>query len=463
MSRPLPLPRPIPLSETLSALTFALDLAEGQPMGHALRSTLIGMALGDRIGLPEAERADLYFALLLKDIGCSGNAAVVHEVFGSSDLESKRAFKFVDWSRFIHSARYALSRVRPGREWLRRVTGLAQAARDGHDLTRRIIELRCTRGAEIARTLGFNPAVATAVAALDEHWDGGGQPLGLATTAIPPAARIMGLAQTLEVFATRHGVDAALRTARQRRGRWFDPALVDAAGALEPELTGWLTLDESGLQRAVEALAPANGAARPATLDQVARCFAEVIDAKSPYTARHSERMAGIAVAIARTLGNDAESCRDLERAGLLHDIGKLSVPNAILDKPGRLTPAEWEVVRLHPYYTQRILERVTALSDLAWVASSHHERLDGRGYFRGLRGEQVPTGARVLAVADVYEALTARRPYREGLPVERALEIMEADRGTAFDPDCLDGLRAVVAAAAPDHRAPAPPLRRAA
>ncbi len=116
-------------------------------------------------------------------------------------------------------------------------------------------------------------------------------------------------------------------------------------------------------------------------------------------------------------------------------------MPNSVLDKPGPLTAEEWEMVRLHPYYTQRILDRVRGFQSLAFMASSHHERLDGRGYFRGLRGDQVPYGARILAVADVYEALTSQRPYRHALAHQEALAVMEKDRTVSFDEDCFDAL----------------------
>jgi HD-GYP domain-containing protein (c-di-GMP phosphodiesterase class II) len=131
----------------------------------------------------------------------------------------------------------------------------------------------------------------------------------------------------------------------------------------------------------------------------------------------------------------------ELRRAGLLHDLGKLSIPNSILDKPGALTGEEWELVRLHPFFTQCVLERIRGFGALAVVAASHHERLDGRGYHRGLRGEAIPRGGRVLAVADMFEALTADRPYRPAMPEETALKILEKERGVGLDPDCLDGL----------------------
>jgi HD-GYP domain-containing protein (c-di-GMP phosphodiesterase class II) len=132
-----------------------------------------------------------------------------------------------------------------------------------------------------------------------------------------------------------------------------------------------------------------------------------------------------------------------LRRAALLHDIGKLSVPNTILDKPGKLTTQEWEVMRLHPYYTQRVLERVSGFAHLAFLASTHHEKLDGSGYYRNLRGSQLPLSSRVLVVADIYDALAAKRPYRDALPTETVLQIMSREVPLALDADCFNALKA--------------------
>jgi putative nucleotidyltransferase with HDIG domain len=164
-----------------------------------------------------------------------------------------------------------------------------------------------------------------------------------------------------------------------------------------------------------------------------------VIDAKSPYTYHHSQRVADFAVAIARLLGLDDRTVVRLRRAALLHDIGKLSVPNRILDKPGRLTPREWEIVKLHPYYTYRILERVPVFGELAFDASAHHERIDGRGYYRNLTGDQLSVSARILAAADQLDALSAERPYRGKLPQERVLGTMREERGTGLWPEAVD------------------------
>jgi len=153
---------------------------------------------------------------------------------------------------------------------------------------------------------------------------------------------------------------------------------------------------------------------------------------------RKIDRVADFAVGIGRELGLDAAQVVRLRRAALLHDIGKLSVPNAILDKPGKLTAREWEVVKLHPYYTYQILERVPVFGELAFDASAHHERLDGRGYFRNLGAEQLSMAARILATADQLDALSAERPYRGKLPPEKVVEILRGERGTGLDADCV-------------------------
>ena len=158
-----------------------------------------------------------------------------------------------------------------------------------------------------------------------------------------------------------------------------------------------------------------------------------MIDAKSPYTYLHSERVADLAVRIGRRRHFSEGQLRDLRRAGLLHDIGKLGVSTLILDKPDRLTELERAEIRVHPAYTQRILERVPAFAGIVEVASAHHERLDGKGYHLGLPAERLSPMSRALAVADVFEALTAERPYRRGLPRHEAVAILRGLSGTAL------------------------------
>ena len=227
---------------------------------------------------------------------------------------------------------------------------------------------------------------------MDEHWDGGGYPDGLRRDAIPVLARIVGLAQVVEIVASEKTPAEAASVARQRRGSWFDPAIVDAFLSVAGERELWDACGSAALEQTVAAAEPEGReiSADGQRLNDIATAFAWVIDAKSPFTYHHSERVADFAVAIGREIGLDEPTTVRLRRAALLHDVGKLSVPNRILDKPGALTPREWEIVKLHPYYTYQILERVPVFGELAFDASAHHERLDGRGYYRNLPAGQL-------------------------------------------------------------------------
>jgi putative nucleotidyltransferase with HDIG domain len=431
------------VSEVLAALSFALDLTEGQPMGHSLRSCLIGMRLAERLDLPLQDRRDLYYALLLKDVGCSSNASRVFELFGGDDRAAKQDLRRVDWANYLEAGRYALAHADPGAPWYVRARRVVALARIGPKAADELVETRCTRGAQIVEQLGFGGHVAEAVRALDEHWDGGGKPRGLRAHEIPLLARFLCIAQTIEVFAVLDGPREALEMARARRGKWFDPTLVLACDGLEHELQEWAGMSAGELREAVRESEPGAAAllAGPGALDRIALGFADVVDAKSPFTAAHSYRVSEVALAIAGKLGEDPWRRPVLKRAALLHDIGKLSVPNSILDKPGPLDAGEWETVRLHPYYSMKVLQHIRGFEELANIAGAHHERIDGRGYFQGLAGDQIAREARILATADVFDALSAVRPYRPALARETALGIMERDRGCGLCGDCLDAL----------------------
>ena len=445
-------PRPDPaddqaavrLSEVVSALSYALDITEGQPPGHAVRTCLIGMRIGEVLRLGPMERSALFYALLLKDLGCSSNAARLSQLFGADDLILKRAHKLTDWTSGAASTAYAWRHSVPGRgpvarAWHALMLGMREQG-SGREMT----QTRCERGADIAQLLGLEFATSDAIRALDEHWDGAGMPYFRRGTAIPLLGRIAGLAQSVEVFHAVFGVEAACDMARSRRGTWFDPGLVEALESFEDDKSFWATLVATDQLEQVAALEPVDRVilADEVRLDQVAHAFARVIDAKTPYTARHSEGVAAIAVGIGRAMGLEAEDLRTLSRAGLLHDIGKLGVSNTILDKPGRLTDAEMAEMRKHPRHTLEILGRVRRFRAFAGLAAAHHERLDGSGYHRGLGAGELGTLARILAVADVCEALSAERPYRKALGADEVFEIMGKMVGTGLCPAAFEALK---------------------
>lgn len=440
---PVPLPESIRLPEVISALSFALDLVEGQPQGHAVRTCLLGMRLAREVGMPREGLRDLFYALLLKDVGCSSNSSRICALLEADDRAASGDLRTTDWCELPESA----SRVMP-------CGSPAGALRDSMSVftrdsaaaaleARELVRMRCERGAAIVRELGLSRATADAVRSLDEHFDGRGHPEGLAGDSIPLAARIVGLAQTIEVFHARFGQLAALEVARQRRGTWFDPQLVAALDSMQRDERFWRDYNEPDPRLALSAYEPEERSllADPDQLDRTARAFAKVIDAKSPWTYFHSEGVAAVAGGIAEVMGLPPEQVRELRRAGLLHDIGKLGVSNLILDKPGPLTHQEMISMRRHTAYTHSILERVGAFRSLAELAASHHERLDGSGYHRGVGADQLSVPARILCVSDMYEALAARRPYREDPTEDEVFDILNRHAGTGICPEVLSAL----------------------
>ena len=438
-------------SEAISALSFALDLVEGQREGHTVRSCLVGMRIADRLGLDEEGRSALFYALLLKDAGCSSNASKMSTLFDADDMEAKRKVKTADWTSMSHAVLYAAPTVSPEGSLLAKARKLVQFASRGQTESRNLIRIRCERGAEITRLMGFPEETARAIRSLDEHWDGRGHPDGLRGEEIPLLARICGLAQTAEVFFTDRGPEAAEEVVGLRCGRWFDPALVEVLIAEAREDGLWEDLSRQDPWREVSRMEPDDRAlkATPERVDLVARAFAETIDAKSPFTYRHSEKVAKVAVAMAERAGMPPEATRDLMRASLLHDIGKLGISNRILDKPGGLTGEEYEEIKRHPKITHDILSRVGPFRPIAETAASHHEKLDGSGYHRGIGAEDLDLPARILAVADIYDALSADRPYHRALPQEKVIDILREESATRIDPECVAVLEDLAAAGA--------------
>jgi putative nucleotidyltransferase with HDIG domain len=433
----------IRLSEIMSALSVALDITQGQPEGHCMRTALVGMRLAEALGLPTLDRSALFYALLLKDLGCSSNAAKITYLFGADDHLVKRSGRLVNWNRAGESLKNCWKQCAPNGSVIEKLLRMAAIARNGKEGAQKISEVRCDRGASIARMLHLPEATARAIYELDEHWNGSGFPRSLKGEEISLLGRICCLAQTVEVFFTTYGLSAAMDVAMQRRGEWFDPTLVDALLGTRGDKTFWEGLMSGDLMDTVSRWEPADAVlwTDENGLDDVAEAFAMVVDAKSPWTYQHSTRVAEIAVGVAEQFGCTPDVLRDIRRAALLHDIGKLGVSNLILDKPGKPTAEEFAQIRKHPDYTEQILRQVDALSTLADVASAHHERLDGRGYHRRLGDEAVPWVGRVLMVADIAEALSAKRPYRDSLPWEKVQEIMSADAGSGVDPDCFAAL----------------------
>jgi len=433
------------LRELIGALSHALDITEGQPPGHCVRCCWIGMHVGRALGLSDGGMWELYYTLLLKDLGCSSNAARICELYLTDDLEFKRDFKSVG-DGLPQVLGFVLSHTGLRAGLAERFRSVFNILKNGGEIARDLVQTRCQRGAEIARLLRFPDGVARGIYSLDEHYNGHGKPDGLAGVAIPVYARIALLAQVVDVFHTIGGRAAALDQVKQHAGSWFDPRLVKVLLEAADDAF-WHRLAANDIDAAVLALEPA-GRELPLDddyLDDIAAAFGRIVDSKSPYTSGHSARVALYADMIGQTLGVSAEGRRWLKRAALLHDLGKLGVSNSVLDKPAPLDAAEWHAVKLHASYTEAILSRIGAFGDLARVAGAHHERLDGGGYPRGVKGDRIVVETRIITTADVFDAITAERPYRGPVPLPQALRMMSETVGTALDAECFEALKAAV------------------
>ena len=330
----------IPVSGLISALSYALDLTEGQPMGHSVRTCMIGLRLAQQIGLPAEEQGDLYYALLLKDAGCSSNSSRLFHILCADEIRAKRDVKLTDWTKVgWESLQYALTHVATGLPFLERMQTLVRVAAKQQVESCELVKIRCERGASVARRMGFSESVAKAIHSLDEHWNGRGYPDGLRGREIPLFAQILNLAQTLDVFRFNRGENAAVEAVQQRAKRWFDPELVQAAVGMAKSGSLWAGLDADNSIKNVMAMEPVERRVEltEERLDQICLAFAEVIDAKSPFTYRHSNGVADAATAIAERLGSNPSEVAFLRRAALLHDVGKLGVSNSILEKPAKL------------------------------------------------------------------------------------------------------------------------------
>ncbi|MGH7502824.1 MAG: HD domain-containing phosphohydrolase [Longimicrobiales bacterium] len=318
-------------------------------------------------------------------------------------------------------------------------------------LAREFSSLRAEAGAMTAVALDCHAATIEGIRSLDEHWDGSGLPCGISGDAVPMSARIASLAQTLDVMHTAIGPDAAFHVVRARSGTWFDPALVDVCVSWRNDRIWWHEMLCEGVaaqdgrpELENERLLDGRG------LDRLAEAFALVIDGKNPLSVHHSRGVAAIAMGVGASLGYEDHALRVLYRAALLHDLGNLSLSNRILDKAAPLSDEEREVVKQHPRFTWSILRRIPAFEDAGWPAALHHERLDGSGYPWSLRENELDVGARILAVADAYQAVTEPRAYRDALPPESALRIIGKDSPHRFDARVFKALETWISGRSP-------------
>ncbi len=440
------------LAELMAALSIATDLGMGHPLETALCSCVVAMRLGEALNFDGDTLRDVYYQALLRYIGCNADTYALAALVGD-ELALRRDFAAVDPGRPPEVlglvARY-MRQAHADAPPYRLVTLIARGLLTLPRLTHESFAGHCEVAQRLASRLGLAESLIACLGQLYERWDGKGLPRGLKGEEVAPAVLLVTLAQDAVVWSRIGGPEAAVATVRKRGGGAYHPGMAERFCA---EATTILAgLDQEPTWEAVLALEPGGHAClSDAQLDRCCEALADFADLKSPYTLGHSPGVAALAAGAGHRLGLVEADVTALRRASLLHDIGRVGVSAGIWAKAGPLSEREWEQVRLHTYYTERILARPAPLGRLGALAAQHHERMDGSGYHRGIPGQALSPAARILAAADAYHAMTEPRPHRGVLSAgEAAEELRRAARAGQLDGDAA---HAVLAEAG--HRVP--------
>ena len=409
----------------MAVLSLGIDLGLGQPMEHMLRQCVISLELAKRSDLSGSDAELVYLVGLLAFVGCHGDSHEQARWFG--DDIALRADVYTADLTPMRQARFMMSRVGAGAPPARRARTVVGFMRTGRRELGGMRVGHCSVAGELAVRLGLGEEVRDALQQVFERWDGNGDPGAVGGPEIGMPARLVQFADVVEVFHRTGGVDAALGVARARRGTQFDPGVVDLFCEHHSDVLA--PLDDPESWDPLLFTHPRLG--RSLADEDVTAAFeaiADFTDLKSPYTLGHSRAVADLAADAATVLGLPAEQVTAIRAAGLLHDLGRLGISNGIWDKVSPLTASERERIRLAPYLTDRMLSASTSLASLAGIASAHQERLDGSGYPRRLKGDSLAPAARVLAAADVYQAMLEPRPHRPARPAGEAADELRAE-----------------------------------
>ena len=430
----------IRLVELLAALSLATDLANGFPMEKGLRNCLLAFLIGRELGLVDDELADVYYFGLLRSIGCT-SYAYEEAVATGDDRNFRNSFAGLDSSQPADMMRRAFTRLGTGRGIAGRARAIRGFVAGGRNFVMGMGAANCDAGARLAERMGVGKSVSQALMQVHERWDGKGIPGAIAGENVRLAARIGCLAHDVTVHRVDESREEVCKMVRRRAGGQHDPNVAEAFLKRSDELLD--AIDKESVWDAVLEVEPEPRPWLPESrIDDTARAFADFTDLKSPYTLGHSTGVAQLAEATARTLGCSDSDATAVRRAALMHDLGRASVSNGIWDKADRLTTAEWERVRLHPYYTERVLEKAPALRPLARLAGGHHERLDGSGYHRGDPAALLTLPSRIVAAADDYHAMIELRPHRGPLTPEAAAgELANEVAAGRLDRDAVNGV----------------------
>ncbi len=432
----------IRLSDLLVSLSLVTDLGFGQPSEHMLRSARIGMRLGARLGLDSQELATLFDVSILTYVGCPvyGNEAAV--LFGD-DIDFRAHALEIDLAGFPAMV-FMLRRAGRGTSAFNRARQAALLMASGGRQVVQQMAAHCSAAGVLATRLGLSEGVRAGIEQAYARWDGRGFPDDLAGTGVSLAARVAHVAEACEVFQRTAGIETAIDVVRSRSGTHFDPEIAQAAST-DPESL-FEDLDQDTVDEVLAAEPVERGPLTDDELDEALEAIGDFCDLRCAYFAGHARGTADLVRGAAKLMQMPVADARLAYRAALVHDAGRFGVPGSVWSKAGPLTASEQEKVRLHVYFVERIFNRPEALRRIGLLAATHHERMDGSGYHRGIGGAMLSSQARVLAVADAYSAMTQPRPYRGPRSEARVILELQTDAAEGrLDPIATD---AVLAAA---------------
>lgn len=383
----------IKLGQLLGSLSFALDIAENRYFNHSRRTAYIAYWLAREMGFKKEDVINIYFASLVHDIGMAG-------------YMSKHTVMHIHTNEVL-------------------------------------IREHCSYGYEILEKLPIDDNIKEYVLYHHEQWDGSG-PFGLKAAEIPLASQIIHMADFFDVYYLRLAeakgnmeefskLDFVANWINTYRDTYFKGDICDAFLTLIEREKFWFDLNFRNIDHILDMIEPVKDIYIDLDeLYKISETFSKLIDYKSKFTYQHSKGISNITHDFATFLGYEPIMVSKLTIAANLHDIGKLVVPISILEKPGKLSESEFQIIKSHPYYTKLILKQIEGIEDIAEWAGNHHEKLNGKGYPEKLKGSQLTREDGIIAIADIYQALTEDRPYRKGFEPSAAINIMMemADKG---------------------------------
>lgn len=373
----------IKLGQLLSSLSLALDIAENRYFGHSRRTAYIAYTIAKEMNFSEEEIVNTYYASLIHDIGMAGQMS-----------------------------RYSVIEIH-----------FDDVLKKDH----------CSLGGKVVSKLPLSSDIIDYILYHHEEWDGSGV-YGLSGDDIPLPAQIIHLADFFELFFLRRHEEMEQKIELELVKEWintyknkmFNEEICDTFLSIVERDKFWFDLQPQNIRGALNIIEPdKNTTIDIYDLKRISQAFSILIDSKSPFTYEHSQGIAKITNKFSTYLGYNPLMVEKLEIAANLHDIGKLNVPNSILEKPGKLSEEEFQIIKAHPYYTKLILKQVEGIEDIAEWAGNHHEKLNGKGYPEKLDYRSITKEDQVIVLADIYQALTEDRPYRKGMKPKSAIDIM--------------------------------------